>query len=229
MRKGGIVLSGGPDSAVAAWDTLRPNNDAYTLPDVEWQAFHFTYGQLAVPEYKCAQEQARILNIPLTLIQLPEGLLTSTMTSRSEHRAADDIEPTFVPGRNALFIYLTLSRLYHRGDPLVVVGGWNAADAAGYPDCRSSFITALAFSAEKAFDCEVTISSPVIDLQKEEIILKATELGIPLHQTWSCYTPNFVQPGKWIPCGKCVSCELREKGFRKAGLVDPLVGVNDEP
>ncbi|HAM49838.1 MAG TPA: 7-cyano-7-deazaguanine synthase, partial [Nitrospiraceae bacterium] len=35
---------------------------------------------------------------------------------------------------------------------------------------------------------------------------------------WSCYDP---QPnGK--PCGSCDSCLYRERGFREAGMKDPL-------
>ena len=228
MRRGGLILSGGPDSAVAAWDVLsRPE-----LSNTDWTAFHFDYGQLAIPESKCAIYQAKILNIPIRVIKLPENLLTSTMTSRSQDRAADNLEPTFVPGRNAIFINLVASALYHRGDPLVIVGGWNAADAAGYPDCRTSFITSQVVALGQALDCEVRIISPVIEMMKEEIIAYGQKLGVPFEKTWSCYIPKFVKNPSglsvWVPCGECVSCKLRVKGFSKAGIPDPLLAVSDE-
>jgi 7-cyano-7-deazaguanine synthase len=115
---------------------------------------------------------------------------------------------------------------------MVIVGGWNAADAAGYPDCRPSFITAQAVALGQALDCEVRIVSPVIDMMKEEIIIRGEELGVPFEKTWSCYVPNFIKNSTgtscWTPCGSCISCKLREKGFKGAGLVDPLLGVDDE-
>jgi 7-cyano-7-deazaguanine synthase len=176
---------------------------------------------MAVPEKHCAEMQSRFLSIPLNIIDLPEGLLTSTMTARSEHRAADTIEPTFVPGRNAIFIAMASARIYHRGDPLVVVGGWNAADAAGYPDCRPSFITAMSFALEQALDCPVHIQAPMLFYMKEDIIKSGLELQVPFEYTWSCYTPRFIEPNKWIACGECVSCKFRAKGFKGANAEDP--------
>jgi 7-cyano-7-deazaguanine synthase len=110
---------------------------------------------------------------------------------------------------------------------LDIVGGWNAADAAGYPDCRSSFITAMAFATSKALDCTVNIISPVIHLLKEGIVREGVILGVPFEHTWSCYTPTWLSTGTWIPCGKCISCKLREKGFKGANVKDPLIGVNN--
>jgi len=40
--------------------------------------------------------------------------------------------------------------------------------------------------------------------------------GHPLHLTWSCYR----DPG--IACGRCDSCLLRLRGFREAGVEDPI-------
>ena len=195
-------------------------------PDVNWTAYHFLYGQLAVPERYCAQRQADRWGVPLEVIELPPGLLTSTMTTRSENRAAIDLEPTFVPGRNDLFLSMVASRLYHRGVPLHIVGGWNSADSSGYPDCRSSFIQAKAFSLIKALDCEVTIHSPVILFTKAGVMQEAMDLNIPLELTWSCYTPIHVQGARFVPCGECVSCKLRAKGCKDGNVHDPQMGVN---
>jgi 7-cyano-7-deazaguanine synthase len=222
MTKGGLILSGGPDSAVAAWAAIE------TIPDVSWNGFHFTYGQLAVPEFECACRQAKLLDIPLHHVEIPPGVLTSTMTSRSEHRAADNIEPTFVPGRNALFITFAASRLYDRGNPMVIVGGWNAADSAGYPDCRAGFLEAQAHALRQALDCEVQIKAPVLELMKGDIIRKGVELGVPFEHTWSCYTPRLLTTHAWVPCGECVSCQFRIKGFAEAGVEDPVKILEQE-
>ena len=45
--------------------------------------------------------------------------------------------------------------------------------------------------------------------------LQAAKVGAPLAQTWSCYA------GGRRPCGRCDSCQLRAKGFREAGVLDP--------
>ncbi|MBR3621748.1 MAG: 7-cyano-7-deazaguanine synthase, partial [Selenomonadaceae bacterium] len=51
---------------------------------------------------------------------------------------------------------------------------------------------------------------------KKEIILLAKKLNVPLELTRSCYA------GKEKACGVCESCKLRLKGFKEAGLVDPI-------
>ena len=60
--------------------------------------------------------------------------------------------------------------------------------------------------------------APLIDLTKAEIIQKGTALGVDYALTSSCYDPG----AHGRPCGQCDSCLLRAKGFREAGLADPL-------
>jgi 7-cyano-7-deazaguanine synthase len=46
----------------------------------------------------------------------------------------------------------------------------------------------------------------------------AASLGLDFALTSSCYDPS----ADGVPCGACDSCLLREKGFREAGIDDPL-------
>ncbi|MGM0510523.1 MAG: 7-cyano-7-deazaguanine synthase, partial [Thermoplasmatota archaeon] len=62
----------------------------------------------------------------------------------------------------------------------------------------------------------IEIRYPLIALTKAEIIKKAQDLGVPLKYTWSCYK------GGKKACRTCDSCKLRLKGFREAGLEDPI-------
>jgi 7-cyano-7-deazaguanine synthase len=55
-------------------------------------------------------------------------------------------------------------------------------------------------------------------MTKAEIITHGTQLGLDYTLTWSCYDPN--RDGK--ACGLCDSCQLRLKGFKEAGLTDPI-------
>ena len=55
-------------------------------------------------------------------------------------------------------------------------------------------------------------------MTKGQIIARAAALGLDFALTSSCYDPS----AEGAPCGACDSCLLREKGFREAGLIDPL-------
>jgi len=55
-------------------------------------------------------------------------------------------------------------------------------------------------------------------MTKAQIIKKGEALGIDYSLTQSCYDP--APDGR--ACGKCDSCLLRKKGFREAGIPDPM-------
>ena len=99
----------------------------------------------------------------------------------------------------------------------------NYLDYSGYPDCRPEFyekINSLLKFASKLgteYGVEMKIETPLLFKNKKEIVELGIELNVPFEWTWSCYE------GGEVPCGKCDSCLLREKGFREAGVEDPLL------
>ncbi len=62
----------------------------------------------------------------------------------------------------------------------------------------------------------IEIRTPLIAMTKADIVRKGEEFGVPWALTWSCYQ------GEEKACGVCDSCQLRLKGFREAGVKDPL-------
>jgi 7-cyano-7-deazaguanine synthase len=102
--------------------------------------------------------------------------------------------------------------------------GVNALDYSGYPDCRPEYIEAyekmasLATKAGVEGHQKLKIHTPLIEMSKAEIISKGIELGIDYSLTHSCYDPLV----DGLACGECDSCLLRLKGFREAGIGDPV-------
>ena len=105
-----------------------------------------------------------------------------------------------------------------------IVIGVNALDYSGYPDCRPEFIAAFEHLANLATRAGVEggrfrVHTPLIALGKADIVRRGLELGLDYGLTHSCYDP--APDGR--PCGTCDSCVLRAKGFREAGVPDPVL------
>jgi 7-cyano-7-deazaguanine synthase len=60
------------------------------------------------------------------------------------------------------------------------------------------------------------VKTPLIHMQKRQIVALGLELTAPLELTWSCYS------GSEVACGVCESCVLRLRAFEQAGAKDPI-------
>ncbi len=87
--------------------------------------------------------------------------------------------------------------------------GFNAQDAAGFPDCRREFIELLEKSINSGGG-NVTIAAPWLEMAKSGIVAwvreHAPEHLVLLERSWSCYR----QEG---PCGVCTACVSRSGAF----------------
>jgi len=88
-----------------------------------------------------------------------------------------------------------------------------------YPDCTPEFIFYAEKALQQAMDnpC-IKIYTPLMWLTKADSIRLMQQLGNIdlLKYTHTCYL------GHRPACGKCPSCILRLKGFKEAGIKDPL-------
>lgn len=143
---------------------------------------------------------------------------------REETEMASGIPVTYVPARNTIFLAFALAYAEARGAADIFIGV-NAIDYSGYPDCRPEFIRAFESMANLGTKAGVEgtskfrIHTPLIEMNKADIVRKAVEMGVDLSLTHSCYDPG--SGGR--PCGRCDSCLLRKKGFSEAGFADPLL------
>lgn len=133
------------------------------------------------------------------------------------------IPVTYVPARNTLFLAhaVAWAEALDAGDIFI---GANALDYSGYPDCRPEYLEAFEKAANLGTKAGTEgrlafrIRAPLLQMTKAEIVARASELGLDFALTSSCYDPA----SEGEPCGRCDACLLRDKGFREAGLADPL-------
>ncbi|MEX0828602.1 MAG: 7-cyano-7-deazaguanine synthase, partial [Haliea sp.] len=125
---------------------------------------------------------------------------------------------TFVPGRNIIFLTFAAALAFQKGIEHLVTGVAQT-DYSGYPDCREETITALEKTINLGMETEFQIHTPLMHLSKAETVRLARDVGAleAMADTQTCYQ------GKRPPCGECPACELRAKGFKEAGIRDPLI------
>ena len=219
-----ILLSGGLDSTTCVAIAKDQGFDIIGLT--------INYGQKHIFELESAKSIARYFNIKnhsiinIDLANFGGSSLTSTnMKVPKNRRTADinDIPSTYVPARNTVFLSIALARAETINSFDIFIGV-NALDYSGYPDCRPEFISEFEKLANLATKESIEkkgqykIHTPLINLKKSEIIQKGVELNVDYSMTSSCYDPY--ENGN--PCGSCDACELRLKGFKDAGKIDPL-------
>jgi 7-cyano-7-deazaguanine synthase len=223
MKRAVVLLSGGLDSSTAV---AICRNEGYEI-----YALSFRYGQRHEREVAAAKKIAIALGVrehrvaEIDLRIFGGSALTDTIDvpkNRAESEIASGVPVTYVPARNTIFLSYALAWAEVLGAFDIFIG-INALDYSGYPDCRPEFITAFENLANLATKSGVEgqrfrIRAPLISLSKAEIIRRGTELGIDFSLTHSCYDPTT--DGR--ACGRCDSCQIRLKGFREAGLQDPI-------
>ena len=221
-----VLLSGGLDSYTAAAIAKQQRFALYALT--------VSYGQRHAREVEAARAVARALGveqhkeIALDLRAFGGSSLTSeeAVPRDRDLSAADEaarIPSTYVPARNTIFLSLALGWAEVLGARDLVIGV-NALDYSGYPDCRPEFINAFEHLAALATRAGIEgtrfrVHTPLITLSKAEIIRRGVELGLDYGLTHSCYDPA----PDGTPCRRCDSCALRARGFREAGVTDPLL------
>ena len=212
-----VLVSGGMDSCVCA----AIAHQSYALAFL-----HVSYGQRTEKRERQAFEAiADYYQVPHRLASKLDHLRDIGGSSLTDPRILveqanlerTDIPTSYVPFRNAHFLAIATSwGEVLRAEALFI--GAVAEDSSGYPDCRPEYYEAFnqLIRIGTRPETRLEIFTPVIHMKKSEIVRTGNTLAAPLHLTWSCYQ------GSERACGHCDSCALRLRGFREAGIIDPI-------
>lgn len=216
MKRAVVLLSGGLDSVTCLSVAIKEGYEVYPLS--------FNYSQRHKKELDCAANAVNHYGIKTHKIIKMENVGGSALTDMGidvpEYKGDSDIPVTYVPARNIIFLSYAVGYAEVVGAEAIYIGV-NAIDYSGYPDCRPEFIEAFENTIKVGTKSGVEgspikIITPLLHLTKAEIIKLAYMNNAPLNLTTSCYK------GGEKACGICDSCILRLKGFREAGLTDPV-------
>lgn len=219
MSRAVVLLSGGLDSTTTLAIAKSQGFECYALS--------FDYGQKQKSELISATEIAkqfdtvehRIMHISLS--DFGGSALTDENIEVPNFKESDEIPITYVPARNTIFLSFAMAWAEVLDCQSIFIGV-NALDYSGYPDCRQAYINAFETMANLATKQGVegqklSIVTPLIDLNKADIIKIGLSLGVDYSLTTTCYQAN----DKGEACGVCDACVYRKIGFKSAGISDP--------
>jgi len=213
-----VLFSGGQDSTTCLYWAKKNFNSV--------QALNIYYGQRHHRETESADIITKMAGIELKRVSTDiftkigdSSLLDRTTDINSTHRSSDNLPASFVPGRNVLLLTIAAMHAFKGGVPNIVTGVCQT-DYSGYPDCRNVTIQSLERTLSLGMDFQFRIHTPLMYKTKVQTVRMAKELPgcmKALAYSHTCYE------GKYPPCGKCPACVLRAKGFKQAGVKDPLI------
>jgi 7-cyano-7-deazaguanine synthase len=219
MAKSIVLVSGGMDSLVCAGLAKSEGHELYFL--------HMDYGQKTslkermcfdqiTSHYKISEEKIKIIDLNF-LKQIGGSSLTDDKIHVQKYNEnSQTIPDSYVPFRNSIILSLAVSWAEVIGASSIYIGA-NNEDSSGYPDCRPVYYEAFNKVIQVGTKAgNIEIITPIINLKKMEIVSLGQKLQVPFHLSWSCY--KNVQKA----CGECDSCTLRLRGFKEAGVVDPI-------
>ncbi len=219
IEKSIVLLSGGMDSLVCAGIAMNESKDVSFV--------HMNYGQKTSTRerqsfeeiadfYKIPTEKRKIIDMTF-LKQIGGSSLTDESIKVKNYQGdSKEIPDSYVPFRNSIILSLAVSWAEVIGATRLFIGA-NFEDSPGYPDCRPSYYHAFNKVIQEGTKASnIRIETPVINMKKKDIVLTGQSLGVPWQSSWSCYQSTDKA------CGQCDSCALRLRGFKEAGIIDPI-------
>lgn len=219
-----MLQSGGLDSFVTGGMLLRNGDDI--------SAFCFDYGQPTAPNewaaanvfVKWAKEhypERQVTLRPLFLHDYSQFLKKNPIFSGNAPDATEEKKTIFIPGRNIVFLLYTAIAVFDEGITDIAYSALKT-DISG--DCQWEFtryfeamLTWGMGVNKKPVDVPYRVFSPLIEMDKAQVVSLSKELDLPVSMSWSCYREGAVH------CGRCHACVNRRKGFEEAGVPDITV------
>lgn len=203
-----VLLSGGLDSVFNLYEANR-----------RWPgqvlALNINYGQRAYEsEKRAAQYFADDLKLPVQVLDLSSvfSFDKSSLTSDEKEVPTDSVDiasaeasqesakKVWVSNRNGVLLNVAACLAESLGAS-IVIPGFNAEEAATFPDNSVEYIEKMNASLKMSTSNAVQIQCFSQEMDKAEIVSACLQLGVDLDSIWSCYFPGEK------PCGKCESCQ----------------------
>jgi 7-cyano-7-deazaguanine synthase len=201
-----VLFSGGLDSAVSLWWAKQ-----------KWKtyALTFKYGRLNSSEVKSAKRLAKRAKVARHfLVDVAFLKQISELKKRLSRQRLDlnRFPPTYVPGRNTIFLGIAAYYAEIYGAKYIVTGHIGRDP---FPDSKPTYIQAISSALTQASwlrKGKRKVITPLARWRKKDVVELAARLKVPMALTWSCH-----RNGR-LPCGRCQGCLDRTRAFELSRL-----------
>jgi 7-cyano-7-deazaguanine synthase len=219
-----VLCSGGLDSTVTAHLVASQKKyDKITL-------LFFNYGQNSLKEERTASKVcAKNIHAFFREMALPElySIARNTQlqakkikTSKSLKDTSEESHAWYFPCRNLIFLNyaLALAESQYVSNKVItdIFVGFKSEGKEPFPDATQPFLDKLNAVSKECCAYPFVIQAPLINEDKEDIVLLGQKLNAEISKTFTCYS---AKNGKH--CGTCLACRIRKAGFYWANVKDP--------
>ena len=214
------LLSSGLDSTVNIFEAIKHHHEVVL-------ALTFNYGQrAAAKEIEHSAKIAKYLKVPHKVMDVTwfKDFNKSSLLVEDQkvptgkdveidnlEKSAESAKSVWVPNRNGIFINIAAAYAESLGAN-AVIPGFNAEEAATFPDNSKEFLEAATKSLWYSTANHVNVGCYTAHLNKPAIVRLGQGLKVPWELIWPCYFAG----DKW--CGQCESCQRAKRAFASASV-----------
>lgn len=213
MKQALILLSGGLDSAVAAYLYRSRGYDIKAL------TFSLEHPRSNMAEVECAKRVATALNVEQTIVDLSfvNNLLGNpNLIGASRLKRKDVAIPLGVEMMHLASSMFALSRFMH-----TIVWGIQSGDHGNKENNVRAYLEAFRKLIALRSSRILSIEAPFMMMDKTAVVSLGHDLKVPFEHTISCLAAS----DNPVHCGKCDSCRERMLAFKVLGLDDPALCI----
>jgi 7-cyano-7-deazaguanine synthase len=217
-----VLLSGGLDSAVLAAHEAQSSRvlPVYVRVGLAWEAAELAMVARLLQSAVFTGRADALMAVDFTMRDVYAPTHWAIKGTPPAYDTPD--EDVYLSGRNIVLLSKAAVLAAKHGVHRIALG---PLACNPFPDARPRFFTAMAEALSLGLDHAVEIATPFLTWQKEHVIKRGVELGVPLELTLSCMNPA---PGP-MHCGLCSKCRERRDAFAAVGVIDPATYAHQAP
>lgn len=223
-----VLLSGGLDSAVLVAHEARRAAvlPVYVSVGLAWEPLELAMVARLLAHPSLADDISPLVRVEFTMRDVYSPSHWAIRGTPPAYDTPD--EDVYLTGRNLVLLSKAGVVAASRGARRIALGPLSGNP---FPDARPAFFAAMQEALSLGLDHALEVVAPFSTMEKEDVIRRGIELGVPMELTLSCMNPVAPAGPGGVPlhCGQCSKCRERRDAFAALGLADPAPYASTPP